>query len=217
MRLPRIILITDTRIIGRDGLPEVVEKCLSAGLDGVMLREKHLPAAEIFEFALKLKDITASHGAALIINDRADVAIASGADGVHLPGAGFPIWRVKRAAGEGIIIGKSAHNMDEAKAAREQGVDYIVLSPVFKTSSKPGAEAMGVGEFEKIVANVQIPAYALGGVEPSNANQVMKAGAAGVAVISAILKAPDYAEAVRRLKQSLERNYHDTARSSDKK
>jgi len=216
MRLPRIILIADTGVVGRERLPEVIESCLRAGLDGVMLREKRLPAAETFELALKLKDKTASQGALLIINDRVDVAIASGADGVHLPGAGLPVGRVKPMLPAGIIIGKSAHTMDEAAAARREGADYITVAPVFPTASKPCAAPMGVERFENIASNAQIPAYALGGINPSNARQVMKAGAAGVAVISAVLKAPDPAGAVKSLSQSLERNDHDTARSGDK-
>ena len=126
----------------------------------------------------------------LIINDRVDVALAVDADGVHLPSHSLPISVAKKLGGQ-LLVGRSVHSVEEAAAAETEGADYLVLGTIYGTASHPGREGSGPELIELVKARVQTPVYAIGGINASNAREVMNAGAHGIAVIRSILGTPD--------------------------
>ena len=213
----KLILVTDRHRVGKERLIEVIAGCLEAGLHAVMLREKDLPGKELLDMAVALRKITSDHGAALILNDRADVAIAADADAVHVGSDSFKPCDLKAHLPAGMIVGASAHNLREAIDRKESGADYIMLSPVFATTSKPGAIPLGVDVVKEVVNAVEAPVFALGGVTALRVPQILEAGVKGVAVISAILDYPDPAQAVKMLIKSLERASYDSTGSGNKR
>lgn len=198
-----MILITDRHRV--KDIIDIVGKCLYAGLGCVMLREKDLPGGRMLDMAAKLRKMTAARGAKFIVNDRVDVALAVNADAVHLGQKSFRPDDISAIIHRGMIVGVSAHDVDEAMEAERKGADYITASPVFQTTSKPGAETLGVEGLEKIIGRVGIPVYALGGINKENATAIADSGAGGAAVISAILENSRPEEAVAELTRSLER------------
>ncbi len=148
--------------------------------------------------------MTSAFGARLMINDRADIAVLSDADGVHLGQKSVSALDARILLGEGKLIGVSAHSLEEALAAEAEGADYITLGPVFHTPSKAAwGDPVGVGLLQKAVEKVSIPVYAIGGIREERLDAVLSAGAAGVAVISAILGQDDVKESAGRLLAAL--------------
>jgi thiamine-phosphate pyrophosphorylase len=141
------------------------------------------------------------YGALLIVNDRLDIAVASGADGAHLGQDDVPVKEARKMAPQNFIIGASVGNIDEALAAEQDGADYVALSPIFSTPSKSDAgPGHGLGVLADIRRSVRVPVIAIGGITPANAASVIKAGADGVAVISAVIGQTDVERAARELK-----------------
>jgi thiamine-phosphate pyrophosphorylase len=173
------------------GLIAAVEEAIAGGVTLVQLREKGLSSLEFFTLALKFRNLTRKYGLPLIINDRLDIALAAGADGVHLGQSDLPVREARRVGGKDLIIGASAHNPEEARRAAAEGADYLGAGAVFPTESKRDIQALiGLEGLAAICAAVRIPVVGIGGIGPSNARGVMEAGAAGAAVISAILSRP---------------------------
>lgn len=169
-----------------------MERALSGGVRAVQLREKDLGGRELLELARKLRALTSRHGARLLINDRVDVALAAGADGVHLGGASIPPAEARRLLGPGRLIGCSAHGEEQLAAAEAGGADFAVFGPVYFTPSKAAfGPPLGVEALRRACASARIPVFALGGVGSGNIDEVIEAGADGVAMISAVLGAPD--------------------------
>jgi thiamine-phosphate pyrophosphorylase len=196
----RLCLVTDRGATGGRPLIEVVEVCLGAGLRAVQLREKALVAGELFELAGELRALTWRYGARLLVNDRADVALAVGADGVHLPAAGLPPAVARKVLGPDRLLGVSTHHPDEVEASGRDGADYVVFGPVYETPSKEayGAPA-GLAALARACERSTVPVLAIGGVTVSRLAEVRAAGAAGAAVIRALLAAPDPAGATKRM------------------
>ncbi|MFW6369479.1 MAG: thiamine phosphate synthase [Myxococcota bacterium] len=208
-------MITDRKAVpaageGRVGpLLETMEAALSAAADGlvaVMVREKDLAGAALLALCSQLLPICRSRGAALLVNDRVDVAAAVGADGVHLPSAGLPPAEARSILGERALIGVSTHGVDDARRAAEGGADYVTFGPVFDTPSKRAYGAPvgteDIGEAARITRpnRRRLRVYGLGGItSPDEARQVRAAGADGIACIRAVLAASDPAAAVRGL------------------
>jgi thiamine-phosphate pyrophosphorylase len=188
----RLCLITDrTQTAGRE-LPAVVADALRGGLRAVQLREKDLAAGQLFELAVQLRLLTREYGARLLINDRIDVALAVAADGVHLGKAGLPVYEARRILGGERLIGYSAHSADEALQAQKDGADFVTIGPVYHTPSKAQyGDPPGLRALAETARRVSIPVFALGGVRPPSIAEVLAAGAHGVALISAIMAAPD--------------------------
>ena len=187
-----LYLITDRMQTAGRALPAVVAEALRGGLRAVQLREKDLAAARLFEIAVELRQITREYGAKLLINDRIDVALAADADGVHLGKAGLPVREARRILGSERLIGYSAHSADEALRAQLAGADFVTLGPVYHTPSKAlYGEPLGLSALSEAARVVTIPAFALGGVKHASVAEVLSAGARGVALISAIMAAPD--------------------------
>src|SRR5437899_11785490 len=194
---PRLILVTDRRATERD-LATVVEAALDAGLPAVQLREKDLPGRPLLALAERLRAATARTGALLFVNDRLDVALAAGADGVQLGMGSVPVDVARRLLPAGTLIGVSTHAPGEAPV----GADFALFGPVWATPSKAGAQ--GEDRLREAVRAAAIPVLATGGVTAERIAAARAAGAAGVAVIRAILAAPDPRTATRALLAALD-------------
>ena len=200
MRLPRVHLVTDRRLA--PDLPAAARRVL-AGLPpaaaAVHLRERDLGGAELLRLARALREVCREAGQLLLVNDRADVALAAGADGLHLPAAGLPPAEARRLLGPGLLLGVSCHGLADVRRALEGGADFATFGPIHDTPSKRGyGPPVGLVALAA-AAGAGLPLVGLGGVEPGNAAAVRAAGAAGVGCIRAWLSGPDPAAAVRAL------------------
>lgn len=199
LKPPVLCLVTDrTACLGRP-LGAVVAAAVGGGVRLVQLRDRDLPARELLRLGQALLAPVRAGGAALVVNDRVDVALALGADGVHLGAGSLPLAEARRVVGAGLLIGVSVHSLKEAILAESQGADYLVLGTIFETRSHPGKPAAGVSLVAEVTATVRLPVLAIGGITPANAASVMVRGAAGVAVIGAIQSAEDVQAATRAL------------------
>jgi thiamine-phosphate pyrophosphorylase len=200
----RLCLVTDRhQTRGRD-LVAVVEACLAAGLRAVQLREKDVGAGELARLGRALRAPATRHGALLIVNDRVDVALAVGANGVQRTGTSLSIADVRAVADKRLLVGASVHSRDEAIAAAEAGADWVVFGPVYDTPSKRRYGApQGVEALKGVTAALAVPVIAIGGITPERVAEVRGAGAHGVAVIAAILGAGDPAGQTRRFLEAL--------------
>ena len=197
--LPTLCLVTDSSVPLHAPIEELVAEAVSGGVGMVQVREKTMSSGELYHLAKKLRFVTRDK-ALLIINDRVDVALAVDADGVHLPTHSLPISVAKKLGGK-LLVGRSVHNVEEAAAAETDGADYLVLGTIYGTASHPGREGSGPELIEQVKARVQTHVYAIGGINASNAREVMNAGAHGIAVIRSILAAPDPRVAARELRE----------------
>lgn len=192
--------ITDSAL-SRAGNASDVRSAVAAGVRAVQYREKALDTKKMYEEALALRKIC--KGALLIINDRVDVALAAGADGVHIGREDSSYRLARRLLGKDKIIGVTAHNIEEAKEAERLGADYIGLSPIFKTSTKKDAgRPAGLSLIREVRSSVSIPIIAIGGINLSNAEEAIAAGADGLSAISAVVTKPDARKEMQRF-QSL--------------
>lgn len=202
-RDPCLMLVTDrTRLRGR-ALEEVVSQAIEGGVNAVQLREKDLPGGELYDIAITLRAVTRGR-AVLLVNDRLDVALAAGADGVHLPERSVPVRKVRDFAGEACLVGRSVHSAEAAGDAVRDGADYLVAGTVYETASKPGAPAAGLELIRAVTEAVNAPVLAIGGITPERVPEVIAAGADGVAVIGAIWDAADPRAAARALRAALD-------------
>ena len=187
-----LYLITDRCQLGDRDMLRVVEQALKGGVRAVQLREKDLSSRELYELAFELRKLTARYDAKLLINDRADIALAVDADGVHLGGQSMPIYRARKVLGERKLIGVSCHNQISAITAQEKGADFITFGPVYYTPSKISyGEPVGLDRLEEVTELLQIPVFALGGISADNAREVLSRGVFGLALIGAIFRAAD--------------------------
>lgn len=187
-----LYLITDRHQIGSLNLLDVVEEALKGGVRGVQLREKDLTSREFYELAYDMRKLTSRYDARLFINDRVDIALAVDADGVHLGLNSLPIHRVRRLIGDKKLIGLSCHNQVNAIMAQEKGADFITFGPVYYTPSKAQyGKPVGVEKLEIVSHLLDIPVLALGGIKKGNIHEVSAAGAAGIALVSAIIASDD--------------------------
>jgi thiamine-phosphate pyrophosphorylase len=185
--------------LGRN-LEFVVEEALRGGVRAIQLREKDLSSKELYETAYELRRLTSRYGAKLFINDRVDVALAVDADGVHVGGSSLPIYKVRKLLGEKKLIGVSCHNQVQAVTAQEMGADFITFGPVYFTASKAAyGDPVGLELLETVTNMLQIPVFALGGITRSNCAEAVACGVRGVALISAVMSAPEPREAAKAL------------------
>ena len=193
----RLYLITDRAASTRPPL-EVVEECLGAGLRAVQLREKDLEVRALLALAEPLREATRRHGARLLINDRADVALAVGADGVQRTHTSLPVAALRGITPPGFLIGASAHSTAEAREAATEGADFVVFGPVYDTPSKRRyGPPQGLAALEAAAVATPRPLLAVGGITPERVREVRAAGAAGVAVIGAVYGAAQPADATK--------------------
>lgn len=200
----RLIVVTDAGMVAARGdgrsVQGVVEAAVEAGARAVQLRMKDAPAREMAAAARALLPVVHAAGGLLFVNDRADVAAAVGADGVHLGPRDVPVADIRRVFGDDLLIGFSTDDPTVARAAEAAGADYLGCGAVFGTTSKDvGDEAIGLGRLGEVSAAVEVPVVGIGGVTIERAASVREAGAAGVAVIGAVMASADPAAAVRGL------------------
>ncbi|WP_274953368.1 thiamine phosphate synthase [Angelakisella massiliensis] len=193
--------VTDRRWLGNSTLAQQVELALEGGVTFLQLREKDAGPQEILEQARQLLPICRRFGVPLIINDNVELALASGADGVHLGQGDMDPRQARRLLGPDRIIGVSAHNPQEARLALEGGADYLGAGAVFHTGTKTDAGALPRQTLEEICRSVDIPVVAIGGITRENVLSLTGSGVAGAAVVSAIFAQPDVKEAAREMAQ----------------
>jgi thiamine-phosphate pyrophosphorylase len=199
-----LYVVTDRQLTGGRPLRLVVEAALRGGARAVQLREKDLPPRALYPLALEIRQLTREYGARLLINDRVDVALAVDADGVHLTTTSLPASIARQVLGPGRLIGVSTHTLAEAQTAAEEGADFLVFGPVFFTPSKaPYGQPVGLEALHTVRAVVTAPILAIGGIKLTNVDQVLAAGADGIAVISAIISADDPTAATQELLATL--------------
>lgn len=196
----RLIVITDPDCGAGREIVDVARAALRGGAPALQLRGKDQPAREQAALARALLAETRAAGALLFVNDRLDVALAAGADGVHLGQDDLPLEAARRIVSPGFLIGISTETAALARAAERGGADYVGVGPVYATGSKADAgEAVGCARIAEVAAAASIPVVGIGGIGADNAAEVVRAGAAGVAVISAVMQAADPERAVRDL------------------
>ncbi len=195
-----LIVVTDPDCGAGRTVVNVVRAALRGGAPAVQLRVKEGGARETAELARALLEETRKAGALLFVNDRVDVALAAGADGAHVGEDDLPVAAARRIAPPGFLLGVSADTPEAARRAEADGADYVGVGPVYATGSKADAgEPVGVERVRAVVEALRIPAIGIGGIAAANARAVVEAGAAGVAVISAVMRAPDPEAATRDL------------------
>ncbi len=204
VRRLRLIVITDAEIAvraGHDSVMDVVRAAVAAGAPSIQLRDKRASARALAEQGRALLEITRAAGALLFVNDRLDVALAIGADGVHVGPDDLPVGAVRRAVESPMLIGTSTDDPAEARRLVSEGADYIGCGTVYATMSKPDAGVViGLDGLQRVVEAVDVPVVGIGGVTADRAAEIAAGtDAAGVAVIGAVMGADQPAKAVRGL------------------
>jgi thiamine-phosphate pyrophosphorylase len=194
-----LYLVTSQSLsLGRTTL-EILEAALRGGVKLVQLREKKMPLRELYAIAIEARRMTSEAGALLVINDRIDVALAVGADGVHLGQGDLPI-EAGREIGPDLIIGASTHSVAEAADAIAGGASYVNIGPIFETDTKMWAdEFLGLDGLREIAATVTVPFTVMGGIKRQHIPQLVEAGAETIALVTAVTKAPNVEQATRNL------------------
>jgi len=197
-----LYLVTDRGLARGRSTLDIVKAAVSGGVTCVQLREKDCSTLEFIEQARAIKNFLGARKIPLIINDRLDVALAVGADGVHLGQKDMPLEMARKIAGSSMLIGISAESVQDAIEAENGGADYLGVSPIYATPTKTDtAPPLGLEGLREIRKRVEIPLVGIGGLNNSNAAEVIRNGADGVAVVSAIVAAEDPETAAMNLKQ----------------
>jgi thiamine-phosphate diphosphorylase len=196
----RLIVITDARLAAPRQVVDVVRAAVGAGAPAVQLRLKEASASELFEAGQTLLPIVRGAGALFFVNDRVDVALALGADGVHLGPEDIPIAAVRTAVGDRLILGASTDDVADARTLVAAGADYIGCGTVYPTSTKPDAgAAIGLVGLDGVAGSVAVPVVGIGGITVGRSEEVAGTRAAGIAVVGAVMGADDVGDAVRGL------------------
>jgi thiamine-phosphate pyrophosphorylase len=197
-----LYLVTDRGLARGRSTFDIVKAAVSGGVTCVQLREKDCSTLEFIEQALAIKNFLEEREVPLIINDRLDVALAVAADGVHLGQSDMPLETARKIAGPSMLIGISAESVQDAVEAEKGGADYLGVSPIYATPTKTDTvPPLGLEGLRKIRKRVEIPLVGIGGLNTSNAAEVIRNGADGIAVVSAIVAAEDPGTAAINLKQ----------------
>ena len=199
---PLLCLVTDRTLGGQATMVDRIAAAVAGGVDMVQIREKDLPGGLLLDLAQEIRRATGD-GPLLMVNERADVALAAGAAGVQLGEEGLPVSIAREILGPRQLVGRSVHSVEGAVEAASQGADLLVVGTMFATRSHPGAAAIGPVLLNQISQRCNTPMIGIGGINTANLGEVLKAGACGVAVISSILAAGDPEEAARELKQAM--------------
>jgi thiamine-phosphate diphosphorylase len=200
---PPVLCFVISKADAPDGeVEKLVGEAVAGGVSMVQLRDRELPAGELLALARRLKNVTRGK-ALLIINDRVDVAIAAEADGVQLPESGIPTRTARGLIGRYTVLGRSVHDVDSAHQAGRDGAEFVIAGTIYQTQSKPDATPVGPEMLKEITKDSSLPALAIGGVKVDKIEELVGAGAAGVAVISAIAGAGDPKAAAEALTNAL--------------
>lgn len=198
--LPRLYLLTDRHHTLQRPLPSVIAQAVETGVRMVQIREKDLGTHDLISLSHRLLPLVKEHQGKILLNDRIDLVIALGADGVHLRSDSLSVSVARRLLGTESLIGISIHSVEEARIAEGEGADFIVLGPIFDTPSKrPYGPPLGVQVLQEACQTIRLPIFAIGGITPARIPHVLSSGAYGVAVISSILQAPSIPHSTREL------------------
>lgn len=197
-----LYLILDQQHAKRD-IVSIAEEAVEAGIDVIQYREKSLSKKDTLKIAEKLRNLAAGTEIPFIINDDPALALAVDADGVHLGQEDIPVHIARRILGKDKIIGLSTHSHQEAMEANSLDIDYIGFGPIFQSHTKMVTSALGIEAIRRLRDAVTVPVIAIGGINQENVADVMKSGADGAAIISAILSVYDIKKAVRGLKEKM--------------
>ncbi len=196
----RLFLVTDRHQTKGRPLVPLLQRVLTAAAPAIQLRERDLSARELVTLALEVQAVTASRRSQLLINDRIDVALALEGVGVHLRSNSLPVSVARQVLGTQRLLGISVHAVEEAVQVESQGADYIILGPIYETPSKQMfGPPLGIHTLERACRLVRLPIIGIGGVTAARAREMRRAGAFGVAVITAVLGAADVESATREL------------------
>jgi thiamine-phosphate pyrophosphorylase len=202
-----LYVITDESVAGGLSHAEIALRAIEGGADVIQLRDKACGPRDLCRIGRVIREITRKTGTLFIVNDRLDVALSCSADGIHLGQDDMRAGTARQIAPPGFIIGVSVGTLEEAIRAVQEGADYLALSPVFSTTSKNDAgPGRGLEALREIRRNTSIPVIAIGGVNPGNVDDVIAAGADGIAVISAVVGSPDITAAARDLKEIIQKS-----------
>ena len=198
-----LYLVSDKKSCKNRDLEELIQQAILGGVTIVQLREKNIDSKDFYEQALRVKRVTDKYNIPLIINDRVDIALAVGADGVHVGQEDLSCSVIKRNISKNLIVGVSVHNVEEAMRAELDGADYIGCGAVINTSTKENTKKLKIEELIKIKENVKIPVVAIGGINEENIEELYDSNIDGIAVVSAILSKDNCEEASRILKEKI--------------
>ena len=200
----RLYLVSDRAQTGGRPLGDLLVEASRAGLPAVQVREQAMPTRELMALTRAIREALAGRPTRVLINDRVDVALAVGVDGVHLRAASLPTGRVRVMIGPDRLLGVSTHSLEDVRRAQDQGADFVVFGPVYDTASKRiYGMPQGLGRLAEVCGIARVPVFAIGGVTPGRVADVRRAGAHGVAAISSILSAPDVPAAIRAFLRAL--------------
>ena len=199
----RLYAILDHAAAGGRDLAWLAQQAIAGGADVLQLRHKDASTRDLLSDVARVRPIAKAAGIPLIINDRADVALAGDADGVHVGQDDLPVSAVRRLGPARWIVGKSTHSFEQAMAAANEPVDYIALGPIYATPTKPDSPHVGLELIPRVTQAVRQPVVVIGGIDHQTLPEVLRAGARCAAVVRAICAADDPAEAARRLKTAM--------------
>ena len=190
-------------VADRGGLAHALDGALAGGADLVQLRDKQATDDELLAAATWARERCAAHGALFILNDRPDLAVAAGADGVHVGQDDMPVARARTIVGDGAIVGLSTHSIAQADAGARSGADYIAVGPVHATATKQGRPAIGLEPVRHAAAHIALPWFAIGGIDADTVGEAVAAGAGRAVIVRAIAHAPDPEAVTRALRAEL--------------
>ena len=193
--------VTDRSWTQTQTLYEQIEAALKGGVTIVQLREKNLPEEEFIAEAIRVKELCSRYNVPLIINDNADVALTSGADGVHVGIEDTPVAELRQKFGRDFIIGATAKTVEQAQSAEKSGADYLGVGAVFPSPTKKNAIRITAEKLKEICSSVSVPAVAIGGISFNNVSEIKGCGMSGIAVVSAIFASDDIQKAASELKE----------------
>jgi len=203
-KIGRLCIITDTTVQKKYSHYEIAKMAVKGGADMIQLRDKFLPTSELIQVAVKISAYCKKHKVLFLVNDRVDVAMIAGADGVHLGKQDIPVPEARKLLGRNKVIGGTAHSLSEARLREKEGADYIGYGHIFPTASKHKPEKpKGTAELGKIVMKIKTPIIAIGGIGIKNISEVMQTGVFGAAVIGSVVKNKYPQKTVKELREAI--------------
>ncbi len=200
-----LYLVTDRELLGNKDLVQTIDQAIQGGVTIVQVREKDLATLHFFQVATAIKEITKRFNIPFIINDRADIALAVDADGLHIGQEDMPLVVARKIVGPNKIIGVSITTLEEALLAEKDGADYLGIGAIFPTRTKNDAKYVSLSELKEIQSKISIPIVAIGGINEDNIKSVMETGVDGAAIVSAIIASPNPGAAARNFCQLMNR------------
>jgi len=196
--------VTDQAWVGKQSLDQQIEEAIYGGVTMVQLREKNMTEESFLQEAIQIRELCHAHQIPLIINDHVDIALKSGADGVHVGIEDAPVEEIRRKVGKDFIIGATAKTVEQAIAAQKAGADYLGVGAVFPSSTKKNAVRITKEQLKEITSSISIPTVAIGGITLENMEELSGGGMDGIAVVSAIFAAEDIRNTTEKLKRKIE-------------